>query len=51
MTITAYDLFYVPEPHGACTADIMLTRSTITLRRPLANRALVHASITPGFGN
>jgi hypothetical protein len=51
VTIAAYDVVYVPGPHGACAADITLTRLTIILRRPLANRGLVHAPITPGYGN
>lgn len=48
VTVAVYSLL-TRTAGEACTADATLARSTITLRRPLATRKLVHAPVTPGL--
>jgi poly(3-hydroxybutyrate) depolymerase len=48
VTIALYNLLR-RQAGEACTADAILTRSTIILDHPLGSRQLVHAPVTPGL--
>jgi hypothetical protein len=49
VTVAVYDVLQTPGAGEACTADAVLTRTTITLRQPVGNRKLGHAPVTPGL--
>ena len=48
VTVAVFNLL-TRTPGEACTADAIMARSTITLRRPLGARKLVHAPVTRGL--
>ena len=48
--VAVYNKAFIPGPGEGCTAEGVLYRLTITLRKPLDRRTVLHAPTSPASG-